>query len=143
MIYTPVTKKAMKIAFEAHSGMTDKSGLPYIMHPLHLAESMTDETTTAVALLHDVIEDTDITAQMLLEMGMPEDVVNGVLAMTHGADEEYFDYIERIKKNPQAVKVKLADLAHNSDMSRLDVITQKDIQRVEKYKKAIEILSAE
>ena len=143
MIYTPVTKKAMKIAFEAHSGMTDKSGLPYIMHPLHLAESMTDETTTAVALLHDVIEDTDITAQMLLEMGMPEEVVCGVLAMTHGENEDYFEYVARVKKNPYALKVKIADLEHNSDMSRLDVVTQKDIRRVEKYKKAIEILSAE
>ena len=140
MIYTPVTKKAMKIAFEAHSGMTDKCGLPYIMHPLHLAESMTDETTTAVALLHDVIEDTDITAQMLLEMGMPEEVVNGVLAMTHGENEDYFEYVARVKKNPYALKVKIADLEHNSDLTRLDNVTDKDIQRVEKYRKALEFL---
>ena len=140
MIYTPVTRKAMQLAFDAHAGMYDKTGLPYIMHPLHVAESMTDEITTAIALLHDVIEDTDITAEKLAEEGMPEEVVCGVLAMTHGENEDYFEYVARVKKNPYALKDKIADLEHNSDLTRLDNVTDKDIQRVEKYRKALEIL---
>ena len=140
MIYTPVTKKAMQLAFDAHAEMYDKTGLPYIMHPLHVAESMTDEITTAIALLHDVIEDTDITAEKLRQAGLPEEVVCGVLAMTHGENEDYFEYVARVKKNPYALKVKIADLEHNSDLTRLDNVTDKDIQRVEKYRKALEFL---
>ncbi len=141
MIYTPLTAKALNTAYTAHMGQTDRSGIPYIFHPYHVAEQMETEETTAIALLHDVCEDTDITPEQLLEMGFPENVVEGVRAMTHKKDEDYFDYIRRIKSNPAAVAVKLADLRHNSDTSRLSTVTEKDIARLKKYRQAERILT--
>ena len=135
MIYTPLTKKAYKIAFEAHRDQIDKTGLPYIHHPLHLAAQMTDEVTTCVALLHDVVEDSDMTFEDLETMGFGGDILNALRLMTHDDDVPYMDYVREIKKNPIASKVKRADLMHNSDTTRLDVVTEKDLQRVEKYKK--------
>ena len=141
MIYTPLTAKALNTAYTAHMGQTDRSGIPYIFHPYHVAEQMETEETAAIALLHDVCEDTDITPEQLLEMGFPENVVEGVRAMTHKKDEDYFDYIRRIKSNPAAVAVKLADLRHNSDTSRLSTVTEKDIARLKKYRQAERILT--
>ena len=102
MVYTPLTIKAIKIAYKAHEGQYDQSGVPYILHPVHLAEQMTDETTTCIALLHDVLEDT------------PSD--------------DYLDYVRRLCENPLARKVKIADLAHNSDETRLSSVTPDPIQ---------------
>ncbi len=141
MLYTTLTKKAYKIAFEAHRDQLDKTGLPYIHHPLHLAAQMTDEVTTCVALLHDVVEDSDMTFEDLAAMGFGGEILEALRLMTHDDDTPYMDYVREIKKNPIAATVKRADLMHNSDTSRLDVVTEKDIQRVEKYKKALEILS--
>ena len=141
MIYTPLTKKAYKIAFEAHRDQLDKTGLPYIHHPLHLAAQMTDEVTTCVALLHDVVEDSDMTFEELEKLGFGGEIIDALRLMTHDDDVPYMDYVREIKKNPVAAAVKRADLMHNSDITRLDVVTDKDIQRVEKYKKALEILS--
>lgn len=140
MIYTPLTKKAMKIAFAAHKNQVDKSGIPYIYHPIHLAEQMQDEKTTCVALLHDVIEDTDITSEHLQEQGFNADILAALDLLTHDKSVPYMDYIRTIKENKFAAVVKIADLIHNSDLSRLDEVTEKALQRVEKYKKAIEIL---
>lgn len=141
MLYTKLTKKAMKIAYQAHQGQTDKTGLPYIYHPIHLAEQMQDETTTCVALLHDVIEDTDITIEQLGREGFPQEVLEAIQLMTHDPAVPYMDYVREIKKNPIASAVKLADLRHNSDMSRLDVVDDKAIARVEKYHRAIDLLT--
>ena len=141
MIYSTLTKKAMRIAFEAHKDQTDKSGMPYIYHPIHLAEQMSDEATTCVALLHDVIEDTDMTFEQLQAEGFPPEIIAALILMTHDERIPYFDYVTEIKKNPIAAKVKLADLMHNSDLTRLDHVDDKAIRRVEKYKKAIEILT--
>ncbi len=143
MIYTALTKKAMQIAFDAHKDAIDKGGLPYILHPVHVAESMTDEITTAVALLHDVVEDTDITCEQLLKRGIDEYIAECVDILTQRENENYFDYIERVKTNPDTVRVKLADLEHNSDLSRIESITKSDLERTEKYKKAIEMLKEE
>lgn len=143
MIYTKLTKKAMKIAFEAHKDQTDKSGIPYIYHPIHLAEQMNDEQTTCVALLHDVVEDTDITLSDLRSEGFPEPILEALRLMTHDKTVPYMDYVRKIKANPIARKVKLADLKHNSDLSRLDVVDEKARERAEKYRKAIEILNGE
>jgi (p)ppGpp synthase/HD superfamily hydrolase len=140
MIYTPLTKKAMGICFEAHKDQVDKSGLPYIHHPLHLAEQMTDEDTTVVALLHDVMEDSSITAEDLVKEGFGEHIINALLLMTHDDDVDYLDYVRAIKGNPIARTVKLADLAHNSDITRLNTVTEKDLKRVEQYQEAKEIL---
>ena len=140
MIYTDLTKKAMKLCFEAHKEQGDKSGLPYVFHPFHVAEQMKDEVTTAVALLHDVVEDTGYTLTDLVEMGFPEAVTDALALLTHDPSVPYLEYVAKVKDNPAARAVKLADLKHNSDTSRLDFLTKKDVQRLEKYKKAIELL---
>ena len=140
MIYTEMTKKALNLCFEAHKEQRDKSGAPYVFHPFHLAEQMKDEDTTIVALLHDVIEDTDYTLDDLRALGFNERVISAVALMTHGEDVPYMDYVRNIAKDPIAKAVKLADLRHNSDMTRLDNITQWDVKRAEKYKEAIKIL---
>lgn len=143
MLYTTLTKKALKLCFEAHKDQLDKSEMPYVFHPFHLAEQMTDEDTTIVALLHDVVEDTDYTFTDLRKMGFSEKVIEAIALMTHTDDTPYLDYVARLKENPIAKTVKLADLRHNSDMTRLDTITQRDIDRAEKYKKAIILLETE
>lgn len=143
MIYTKMTKAALKLCFEAHREQTDKSGMPYVFHPFHLAEQMKDEKTTIVALLHDVIEDTDTTLDDLRAMGFSEDVVSAIALMTHGDGVPYLEYVAQIKKNPIARAVKLADLRHNGDTSRLDEITDKVRERVKKYAAAIALLESE
>ena len=140
MIYTPETKKAMKLCFDAHKNQVDKSGLPYVFHPFHLAEQMTDEETTVVALLHDVVEDSPYTFDDLKEMGFSETVLAALRLLTHGDDTPYMDYVAAIKKNPIARAVKLADLRHNSDLSRMDEVTEKTLSRREKYLAAIRLL---
>ncbi len=140
MLYTKNTKKALKLCFEAHKDQTDKSGIPYVFHPFHLAEQMETEETTIVALLHDVIEDTDYTIGDLKKMGFADSVTDAIMLMTHDDETEYMDYVRRIKSNPIAKAVKLADLKHNSDISRLDEVDDSALERREKYLKAIAIL---
>ena len=140
MIYTPLTKKAMILCFEAHKHQRDKSGLPYVFHPIHLAEQMDDEYSTVTALLHDVVEDTDYTPEDLRRMGYPEPVLEALHLLTHDDAVPYMDYVVAIKSNPIARKVKLADLRHNSDLTRLDVINEKALKRVQKYQEAIKFL---
>lgn len=142
MIYTLTTKKALRLCFEAHKNQVDKSGMPYVFHPFHLAEQMTDENTTVVALLHDVIEDTTYTINDLKNMGFNDTILEAISLMTHSKDVPYMDYVTEIKKNPIAKAVKLADLKHNSDLSRLDVVDEKSIERTKKYKKAITLLES-
>lgn len=117
MIYTPMTNAAMRLAYRAHHGQVDKSGIPYIFHPIHLAESMDDEISCTVALLHDVAEDTSVTMAELKAI-FPREVTDALTLLTHDKNTDYFEYIRAIKNNPIARKVKLADLAHNSDQSR-------------------------
>ncbi len=140
MIYTQNTKKAMKLCFKAHKRQVDKSGIPYVFHPIHLAEQMTDEDTTIVALLHDVVEDTKYTLKKLQKKGFSEPVLEAIALMTHNDGSPYLEYVARIKKNPIAKAVKLADLKHNSDLSRLDVVDEKALKRREKYLEAMELL---
>lgn len=143
MLYTAMTKKALKLAFEAHKDQVDKSGLPYVFHPFHLAEQMQDEECVMVALLHDVMEDTDYTLEDLRAMGFSENVLEALVLMTHDDDTPYLAYVAQLKGNPIARTVKLADLRHNSDLSRLERMTEKDMQRAEKYKQAIKLLEAD
>ncbi len=140
MIYTERTKKALKLCFEAHKEQIDKSDMPYVFHPFHLAEQMETEETTIVALLHDVVEDTDYTIEDLTDMGFGEDVIAAIALLTHDDDTEYMDYVLAIKENPIATAVKCADLKHNSDLSRLDIIDEKALKRQAKYLKALELL---
>ena len=140
MIYKEMTKKALALCFEAHKDQKDKSGLPYIFHPFHLAEQMEDEDTTIVALLHDVIEDTEYTIEDLKKAGFSQNIISAIALMTHNPQMPYMEYVRAIKSNPIARAVKLADLRHNSDMTRLDIITQRDEERAQKYLDAIVIL---
>ena len=140
MIYTPLTKKAITLAYQAHLGQVDKGGSPYILHPFYLATQMTDEITCCVALLHDVVEDTAITFAALKEQGFPKEVVKALRLLTHHKQEPYEDYIQKIAGNPIAKKVKLADLHHNSILTRLEKVDEKALAQKEKYKKAIEYL---
>ncbi len=142
MIYTALTKKAMKICFEAHKNQKDKTGLPYVFHPFHLAEQMTDETTVIAALLHDVIEDTDLTLENLKKEGFGDTVLEALTLLTHDPAVPYMEYIESIRHNPVARAVKLADLRHNSDLTRLNQICDNDLQRNEKYLEAIRRLES-
>ena len=142
MIYTPMTKKALSIAYAAHHGQLDHSGLPYIHHPLHLAETMTNELACTVALLHDVVEDTAVTLDDLAKEFPPE-VVEAVRLLTHEEGVDYFDYVRAIRTNQTAAIVKLADLAHNGDQNRCigcDIPEEKLAYWKEKYAKARQIL---
>jgi len=140
MIYTPITKKALKLCFEAHKEQVDKGGMPYVFHPFHLAEQMKSEEATVVALLHDLVEDTNYTVEDLANMGFGKSIVDAVALMTHEDGVEYMDYVQKIKNNPIAKEVKLADLKHNADLTRLDTVDENARNRREKYLKAIEFL---
>ena len=142
MIYTDKTKRAMKLCYEAHKGQVDKTGVPYVFHPFHVAEQMTDEATTVVALLHDVVEDTEYTLEDIAALGFGQEIVDAVALMTHEDGVPYLDYVARLKSNPLARAVKLADLAHNSDLSRLGEIDDETEHRLEKYKKARALLES-
>ena len=139
MIYTDLTIKAMNLAYAAHHGQFDKGGVPYIFHPIHLAEEMDDEVSTCVALLHDAVEDTAVTLEELAE-SFPREIVEAVDLLTHREGVEYFDYVRSIRANPVAVKVKLADLRHNGDPNRISNQGNAEKRR-EKYAKAWKILT--
>ena len=132
---------ALSIARKAHEGQLDKAGVDYIEHPIYVASQVDTEEEKAVALLHDVIEDSPVSAEGLLQAGLPETVVTAVQVLTKKKEQDYQTYLETVKKNLLARVVKLADLKHNSDLSRLSSITEKDRERLKKYKKAIDFLS--
>ena len=141
MIYTNLTKKALGLCFKAHKDQVDKTGLPYVFHPFHLAEQMDNELATVCALLHDVVEDTEYTFSDLFAMGFPQEVIDVLILLTHNPEIPYMDYVKKISANPIATQVKLADLKHNSDLTRLDEIDEWAIKRTEKYETAIELLT--
>lgn len=141
MIYTAMTKMAMKLCFETHKDQVDKTGLPYVFHPFHLAEQMDDEISTVCALLHDVVEDSHTTFEDLAKMGFSGEIIDVLKLLTHAEEVPYMDYVREIKKNPTATKVKIADLKHNSDTTRLDVVDEWAIKRNEKYAEALRILT--
>ena len=140
MIYTPLTKKALRLCFDAHKEQLDKGGAPYVFHPFHLAEQMKDELTAVCALLHDVAEDSDITLEEIAAMGFPPEVLEALALLVHDEQVEYMDYVRAIAQNPIARRVKIADLKHNCDISRLDVVDEQVSARVKKYKQALRLL---
>ena len=142
MIYTEMTKKAIKLMFEKHKDQYDKSGLPYVFHPFHVAEQMDDENTTIVALLHDIVEDTDTTFEDLEKQGFSKDIIEALKLMTHDKNVDYYEYVEKISNNPIARKVKIKDLEHNMDTSRLDNMESKDEKRLIKYRKCHDFLTS-
>lgn len=134
--------RARLLSEKYHMYQCDKSGKPYLLHPAFVASQLKTRDEKCVGYLHDIIEDTDIDIA-LLERHFSKRVVNAVKAMTHAQGEDYFDYIARVKTNKIARNVKLADLAHNMDMSRFSAVTERDLSRLEKYKKARAILTEE
>lgn len=132
---------AIMFATTKHSGQYDKSGMPYILHPLTVMNMVTTIEEKIVAVLHDVIEDTDATKLDLLLIGIDKELINDVLILSHDG-VNYQRYLENIKSydSQTAINVKIADLTHNSDLSRLKEIKPKDRIRQEKYLKAIEFL---
>ena len=132
---------ALAIAKKAHAGQVDKAGIDYIQHPLYVAGQVKTEQEKAVALLHDVIEDSDVTVDDLLVSGLSNEVVTAVQILTKKKGQSYQEYLEKVKSNNLARVVKLADLKHNSDLSRLKSVTNTDYERVKKYKNAIRYLS--
>ena len=137
---------AYALAEEAHRPQRRKSGEPYILHPIAVAMIVANEIGLGVepicaALLHDVVEDTAITFEDLEKQGFNNEIINALKLLTHDKNTPYMEYVGEIKKNAIATVVKLADLRHNSDLSRLSVIDEKALVRGEKYKKAIELLS--
>ena len=131
MINTKLTRKAMIIAYEAHKNQVDKSGVPYIYHPIHVAEQMNTENECIIALLHDVVEDTNVTFKQLEEV-FSKEIIDILKLLTREENIEYDEYIKRIKNNSIACKVKIADLTHNLDKTRLDFVTEVDVKRNEK-----------
>lgn len=143
MLYTALTRKAMHLCYQAHKDQVDKAGTPYVFHPFHLAEQMPDEYTVITALLHDVMEDTDLCLEDLRKEGYPEPVLEALDLLTRRQTQSYMDYVRDVRKNPIARVVKLADLRHNSDLSRLPCITTADRKRAEKYQAAAALLEGE
>ncbi len=132
--------RAFNLANERHANQFDKAGIPYIEHPITVAESFDDSDLKIVALLHDIVEDADVTLDELKSLGFRDKHVRAINAITKRDGEQYEEYLSRVKNNYLARKVKIADISHNMDTSRLTSLGAKDIRRLEKYKKALEYL---
>lgn len=135
-------EQAIQLATQLHAGQVDKAGEDYIKHPLRVMAAVKDETEKIVAVLHDTLEDTEITFTEL-EATFGTVVADAVQALSKQRGEDYFAFIDRVKQNPIAVKVKIADLQDNSNLSRLPAISGQDLQRVEKYQQALNMLKAD
>ena len=120
---------ALELAVEKHKNQTDKAGNPYILHPLHVMENVNSKEGKIVAILHDIIEDTDVTEDYLLKIGLSKRIVDAVVALTRSEDMDYQEYIKNLSSNPLAKEVKLADLEHNMDLKRLPTLEEKDLER--------------
>jgi len=134
---------AIAITSEAFKKTTDKGGKPYILHCLHVMNKMkymNDEELMIIAVLHDLVEDTSWTFCNLKDAGFSSRVINALMKLTHKQNEEYGDYIGRVSTNKDAILVKLQDLRHNSDVTRMKGIRKKDLDRIEKYHKAYNYL---
>jgi len=128
-----ILEKAIQIAVNAHFGQKDKAGSPYILHPLRVMNSVDETDAKIVAILHDVVEDTTITFDELIEAGIPKHLVITLRLLTHKENVSYEDYIVRLSENQLAVKVKLADLKDNMDLSRMREISEDNLEKFEKY----------
>ncbi|MEG1506685.1 MAG: GTP pyrophosphokinase [Erysipelotrichaceae bacterium] len=137
MLYSEL---AYEIAKQAHMGQKDKAGVDYIHHPETVASMMETDIEKSVAYLHDVVEDTTITLEMLKAKGFSNEVINAVNAITKRAGEEYNEYLHRVAENPIAFKVKLADMKHNSNLNRFENPTSENVEKAKSYKRKIQDL---
>lgn len=129
-------EKAIDIAVEAHKGQIDKAGNPYILHPIRVMLAGATEEEMICGILHDVIEDTPVSLEMLREEGFSETVLSALALLTHDRSVPYMDYIHQLTKSPLAIQVKLHDLHDNLNRDRLGALTLEDERRMEKYKKS-------
>ncbi len=141
-LYDKLLTLAIKVATEAHEGQLDKGGNPYILHPQTVAASLDSTENKIVAYLHDVIEDTSVTLEDLEKLGFTYRIVNSIRILTKSKDISYDDYLKSVKKDSNAWHVKMADIKHNMDITRIPNPTAKDFARIEKYKKALEFLES-
>lgn len=133
-------ERAIEIAARTHAGQSDKGGAPYILHPLRVMLRVAPGAQQIVAVLHDVVEDSEVTFEDLEREGFSAEVISGLRAVTKVAGESYEDFVARAALDPVGKAVKLADLMENSDLSRIAEPSQKDLERVEKYGRAIRYL---
>lgn len=129
-------ERAIELAVTAHRGQKDRSGRPYILHPLWLMQQFEDARAMIVAVLHDTVEDSSLTLQDLKSEGFSEEIVEAIDALTRRKDETYEQFILRLKPQPLALRIKLADIEHNLDVRRLSQLNKDDLKRVDKYHKA-------
>lgn len=137
MLMTQTLERAIAIAATAHAGQVDKGGAPYILHPLKVMLRMTTLEERIVAVLHDVVEDCAISLDDLRKEGFSEEVLSAIESVTKVPGESYEDFVERAAQNPIGRVVKLADLEENSDLSRIASPSWEDLERIEKYRRAI------
>ena len=133
-------EKAIKIALKAHAGQVDKAEKAYILHPLRLMMQMRSIDEQITAVLHDVVEDSEYTFDDLKKEGFDEEIINALESLTKRDGEDYKDFIARIKENELATIVKIADLKDNSNLDRISEPTKEDLERVKKYKDALNVL---
>lgn len=132
----PNLETAVKIAVEAHQGQKDKYGAPYILHPLRVMARVDSETEKIVAILHDVVEDTDWTLDNLRKKGFSAEIIQAIDCVTKREGEAYEEFVNRSATNPLARRVKIADLEDNMDVRRIETLTAKDTERLNKYLRA-------
>jgi (p)ppGpp synthase/HD superfamily hydrolase len=133
-------ERAIAIAAIAHTGQLDKAGMPYILHPLRVMLLLDTIEERIVGILHDTIEDTDVTFEYLREEGFSEELLTALDAVTKREGEAYETFILRAAADSIGRKVKLADLKDNSNLSRIAGPTPKDFERLNKYQKAVETI---
>lgn len=129
--------KAKQIAKNAHKNQFDKAGKPYIEHPLRVMSSLTTIEEKIVGVLHDTVEDSDLTLETLTHLGFPSHIVNAIDAITKHQGENYENYLKRVTANPLALRVKIADMRDNMDINRISHPTEKDYQRLKKYQEIL------
>jgi (p)ppGpp synthase/HD superfamily hydrolase len=136
-------EKSLHIALQAYAGKTDKAGREYILHPLRVMAKMKTDLERSAALLHDVIEDSDITAEQLLAEGIPVEVVEAIQYLSRNENEDYQEFVARTKKNKLAATIKIADIEDNIDVLRLTSLDENDLARIKKYHSAWRLLKEE
>jgi (p)ppGpp synthase/HD superfamily hydrolase len=134
-------ERAIQIAVEAHAGAKDRGGKAYILHPISVMMRCETNEEKIVAILHDVVEDTDWTFEALREEGFTDTIIEALKTVTkHSEDEDYDEFVQRSLKNEIGRKVKIADLRENLDVTRIGELTDKDLERINKYKRALKTL---
>jgi guanosine-3',5'-bis(diphosphate) 3'-pyrophosphohydrolase len=133
-------QKAISLAVEHHSSQIDKAGLPYILHPMRVMLGCKTDEERQIAIMHDLVEDTSVTLEFLVQEGFSQTVVDGVDCLTRRHGETYAEFINRCCENKIAIDIKLLDIADNMDATRLDALSETELDRLKRYHKARAVL---